>query len=70
MIFSKVWNNEKDRTSVHVLGATQHRGYHYKQEGLLYDLYVRNIFLPLYGGLHGGVGNLNLEQEQEQKTRT
>ena len=64
LIFSKVWNNGKEGTRAHVLGATHHRGYHYKQEGLLYDLYVKNIFLPLYGGLHGRVGNLNLEQEQ------
>ena len=65
LIFSKVWNNGKEGISAHVLGATRHRGYHYKQEGLLYDLYVRKIFLPLYGGLHGRVGNLNLEQEQD-----
>ena len=70
IIFSKVWNDGREGISAYVLGATRHRGYHYKQEGLLYDLYVRKIFLPLYGGLHGSVGNLNLEQEQEQETRT
>jgi hypothetical protein len=43
------------------LGATKHRGYHYKQEGLLYDLYMRKVFLPLYGGLNGRVGNLELK---------
>ena len=66
LIFSKLWNNGEEGISAYVLGATRHRGYHYKQEGLLYDLYVRKIFLPLYGGLHGRVGNLSREQEQEQ----
>ncbi len=66
LIFSKVWNNGKEGIRAHVLGATHHRGYHYKQEGLLYDLYVKRIFLPLYGGLHGSVGNFYLEQEYEQ----
>ena len=66
LIFSKVWNNGKEGIRAHVLGATHHRGYHYKQEGLLYDLYVKKIFLPLYGGLHGSVGNLDWKQEQEQ----
>jgi len=61
LIFSKVWNNGKEGISAHVLGATRHRGYHYKQEGLLYDLYVRKIFLPLYGGLNGKVGNQESE---------
>ena len=61
LIFSKVWNDGREGTSAHVLGATRHRGYHYKQEGLLYDLYVKKVFLPLYGGLHGRVGNLDLE---------
>ena len=57
LIFSKLWNNGKEGIIAHVLGATRHRGYHYKHEGLLYDLYVRKIFLPLYGGLNGSVGN-------------
>ena len=65
LIFSKLWNDGKDGTTAHVLGATQHRGYHYKHEGFLYNLYVKRIFLPLYGGLHGSVGNGYLEQEQE-----
>ena len=66
--FSKVRNNGEEGISAHVLEATRHRGYHYKQEGLLYDLYVKHIFLPLYGGLHGSVANLNLKQDQEQET--
>jgi hypothetical protein len=61
VIFSKVWNNGGEGIRAHVLGATKHRGYHYKQEGLLYDLYVKKVFLPLYGGLHGRVKNLDLE---------
>ena len=52
-----------------MLGATKHQGYHYKQEGLLYDLYVRNIFLPLYGSSDGGVGNQNSKYKHEQETR-
>jgi hypothetical protein len=63
LIFSKVWNNGEEGIMAYALRTTRHRGYHYKQEGLLYDLYVKKIFLPLYGGLHGSVGNLNLEQE-------
>ena len=66
LIFSKVWDNGKEGIRAHVLGATHHRGYHYKQEGLLYDLYVKRIFLPLYGGLHGSMGKYYLEQEYEQ----
>jgi hypothetical protein len=61
LIYSKVWNKGSEGTRAHVLGATKHRGYHYKQEGLLYDLYMRKVFLPLYGGLNGRVGNLELE---------
>ena len=59
-------NNGKKGIRAYVLGTTHHRGYHYKHEGLLYDLYVKKTFLPLYGGLHGKVGNLNVEQEQER----
>jgi hypothetical protein len=61
LIYSKVWNNGGEGIYAHAWGATKHRGYHYKQEGLLYDLYVRKVFLPLYGGLNGRVGNLELE---------
>jgi hypothetical protein len=61
LIYSKVWNNKGEGINAHALGATKHRGYQYKQEGLLYDLYVRKMFLPLYGGLNGRVGNLELE---------
>ena len=57
VIFSKLWNDGRNGTRAHVPGATRHRGYHYKQEGLLYDLYVKKIFLPLYGGLNGRMGN-------------
>jgi hypothetical protein len=60
-IFSKVWNDGRGGMNAYVLGATQHRGYHYKQEGLLYDLYVKKIFLPLYGGLNSRVGNHDSE---------
>ena len=56
LIISKVWNDGREGISAYVLGTTRHRGYHYKQEGLLYDLYVKKIFLPLYGGLNGRVG--------------
>ena len=66
LIFSKIWNNGKEGVKACVLGTTRHRGYHYKQEGLFYDLYVKKIFLPLYGGLHRKVGNLKVEQEQER----
>ena len=66
LIFSKLWNNGEEGIRAYALGTTRHRGYHYKQEGLLYDLYVRKVFLPLYGGLHGRVGNLSWEQDQEQ----
>ena len=61
VIFSKVWNDGKEGIGAYVLGATRHRGYHYKQEGLLYDLYVKKIFLPLYGGLNGKVGHQDSE---------
>ena len=61
LTFSKLWNKGRDGTRAHVLGATKHRGYHYKKEGLLYDLYVRKIFLPLYDGLNGSVGNQDSE---------
>jgi hypothetical protein len=60
-IFSKVCNDGREGISAYVLGATRHRGYHYKQEGLLYDLYAKKIFLPLYGGLNGRVGNHDSE---------
>jgi hypothetical protein len=61
LIYSKVWNKGREGIGAHVLGATKHRGYHYKQEGLLYDLYVKKIFLPLYGGLDGRMGNQEFE---------
>ena len=61
VIFSKVWNDGREGISAYVLGATRHQGYHYKQEGLLYDLYVKKIFIPLYGGLYGRVGNQDAE---------
>ena len=34
VIFSKLWNDGKEGINAHVLGATKHRGYHYRQEGL------------------------------------
>jgi hypothetical protein len=61
LIYSKVWNKGSEGIGAHVLGATKHRGYHYKQEGLLYDLYVKKIFLPLYDGLNGRMGNQEFE---------
>jgi hypothetical protein len=61
VIYSKVWNDGTEGINAYVLGATRHRGYHYKQKGLLYDLYVKKVFLPLYGGLHGSVGTQDLE---------
>ena len=57
IILSKLWNDGRDGISAYVLGATRHQGYHYKQEGLLYDLYVKNIILPLYGGSNGRVSH-------------
>jgi hypothetical protein len=36
LIFSEVWNDGEERITAYVLGSTRHRGYHYKQEGLLY----------------------------------
>ena len=56
VIFSKVWNDGKEGIGAYVLGTTRHRGYHYNQEGLLYNLYVKKIFLPLYHGMNGRVG--------------
>ena len=70
LIFSKIWNNGKEGITAYMLGAIRHQRYHYKQKGLLYDLYVRKMFLPLYGGLHDNVVNLNLEQEQEQELKS
>ena len=69
LIISKVWNDGREGISAYVLGATRHRGYHYKQEGLLYNLYVKKVFLPLYGGLNGSVGTQDLEQKQNHETR-
>lgn len=54
---SKVWNNKKKEIGTHVLGITKHQGYHYKHESFLFDIYVRKMFLPLYGGLNDSIGN-------------
>jgi hypothetical protein len=61
VIFSKVWNDGGEGISAYVIGTTRHRGFHYNQEGLLYNLYVKKVFLPLHGGLHGCVGTQDLE---------
>lgn len=61
MTFSKVWNDGREGINAYVLGATRRQGYHYKQERLLYNLYVRKIFLPLHGGLNDRVENHDSE---------
>jgi hypothetical protein len=50
-IFSKVWNRGRIGIGKWVKGTTSHRGYHYPQEGLLYNLYFERVMIKLYNGL-------------------
>jgi hypothetical protein len=50
-IFSKVWNHGRIGIGKWAKGATSHRGYHYLQEELLYNLYFERVMIKLYNGL-------------------
>jgi hypothetical protein len=50
-IFSKVWNHERIGIGKRAKSATSHKGYHYPQEGLLYNLYFQRVMIKLYNGL-------------------
>ena len=50
-IFSKVWNHGRIGIGKWAKNATSHRGYHYPQEGLLYNLYFERVMIKLYNGL-------------------
>ena len=50
-IFSKVWNHRRIGIGKWAKGTTSHRGYHYPQEGLLYNLYFERVMIKLYNGL-------------------
>ena len=50
-IFSKVWNHGRIGIGKWAKDATSHKGYHYPQEGLLYNLYFERIMIKLYNGL-------------------
>jgi hypothetical protein len=50
-IFSKVWNHKRIGIRKCVKGATSHRGYHYPQEGFLYNLYFERVMIKLYNRL-------------------
>lgn len=46
IIFSKVWNKGKDTLWECMPGTTKQSGYHYNQEGFLYDLYYTRVMVP------------------------
>ena len=50
-IVSKLWNSGQNGIGVLDQGATQHRGFHYEQESLLYNLYFKKVMVPRYGGI-------------------
>jgi hypothetical protein len=47
----KVWNHKRIGIEKRAKDATSHRGYHYAQERLLYNLYYERVMINLYNGL-------------------